>query len=334
MSVYPTVFICFSLFTGKSYHFSEYSSEESSSASKESFSSEYEKDVTSEDFLHSGGYICSVPEDYYKISEIANYLDSVVTLIIPFFLITFINVRIAICVWKLQRQRLNIVATSSGTSDINHHHHSLRCSNKGSIHHHKRKLSSTKRRCSNKNNSRQHLSEQSCTNSMRENEMGASNSLDFDCERANNTVTVSKSKKGTVRFQETRYRSEGTTAAQGDGDRSSSSGNEGEICGDDNNGSPGNDGGVRTGLSLTPKGMAATETLQQTKFLGKFNPMRGNKNSRFHGDIAGAKLEQSNFSLKICFNTFIAPLAFFVFRECIAIYLFLHESSHITALHV
>lgn len=322
MSVYPTVFICFSLFTGKPYHFSEYSSEESSSASEESFSSEYEKNMTSEDFLLSGGYICSVPKDYFRISEIANYLDSVVTLIIPFFLITFINVRIAICVWKLQRQRLNIVATSSGTSDINHHHqHSLRCSNKGSIHHHKRKLSSTKRRSSNKNSSRQHLSEQSCTNSLRENEMGVSDSLDFDCERANHSVG-GKSKKGTVRFQETRYRSDGTTAAQGNGDRSSSSGNEGEICGDDN-ASPGNDGGVSAGLNLTPKGMATTETLQQTKFLGKFTPVRGygNKNSRFHGGIARAKLEQSNFSLKICFNIFIVPLAIFVFTECIPLFI-------------
>lgn len=88
----------------------------------------------------SGGYICTVPQDYYRISEIANYLDSVVTLIIPFFLITFFNVKIAICIWKLKDQRRSIVASSCSTKpDINVHPNnshrvstSFRCSTKTS----------------------------------------------------------------------------------------------------------------------------------------------------------------------------------------------------------
>lgn len=60
--------------------------------------------------------ICSVPEVYYKVSEIANYIDSILTLIFPFFLIGFFNVRIAVTVWKLKDQRRNIVATTTANS--------------------------------------------------------------------------------------------------------------------------------------------------------------------------------------------------------------------------
>lgn len=56
---------------------------------------------------------CTVPKHYHKISEIANYLDMVVTLIIPFILITYFNVRIAISVWNLKEQRQQIVASPS-----------------------------------------------------------------------------------------------------------------------------------------------------------------------------------------------------------------------------
>lgn len=68
--------------------------------------------------IHEERRICSVPLEYYKISEFANYIDSVATLIIPFFLITFINVRIAACVWKLKDQRQHIVA--GATTSIVH----------------------------------------------------------------------------------------------------------------------------------------------------------------------------------------------------------------------
>lgn len=66
---------------------------------------------------NGGRCICSVPEVYYKISEIANYIDSILTLIFPFFLIAFFNVRIAVTVWKLKDQRRNIVATTANNTN-------------------------------------------------------------------------------------------------------------------------------------------------------------------------------------------------------------------------
>lgn len=53
---------------------------------------------------------CTVPFEYMTISTVANYLDSMITLIIPFCLITFFNMRIAVCIWKLKDQRMNIIA--------------------------------------------------------------------------------------------------------------------------------------------------------------------------------------------------------------------------------
>lgn len=74
-------------------------------------------------------FMCTVPEHYYKISEIANYLDSAITLIIPFLLICYFNLRIAISVWKLRDQRQYFVASlatvvtatmiATGNSDAN-----------------------------------------------------------------------------------------------------------------------------------------------------------------------------------------------------------------------
>ncbi|CAL8074619.1 unnamed protein product [Orchesella dallaii] len=119
--------------TRDSRHFSlSRESSEDSSFSMETMLEVEKYLAENEQNFSTGFYICTVPEGYYRISEIANYLDSVVTLIIPFFLITFFNVRIATCVWKLKNQRQSIVASSA--ANINHHH-SLRCSNKSSIHH-------------------------------------------------------------------------------------------------------------------------------------------------------------------------------------------------------
>ena len=56
--------------------------------------------------------LCSVREEHIYISSIASHIDSLLTLIFPFFIITYLNVRIAICVWKLKDQRKNIVAST------------------------------------------------------------------------------------------------------------------------------------------------------------------------------------------------------------------------------
>lgn len=55
-------------------------------------------------------YMCSVPKQYWNISRVANYIDSVVTLVVPFCVISFFNMRIAICVWNLRKHRETIVA--------------------------------------------------------------------------------------------------------------------------------------------------------------------------------------------------------------------------------
>ncbi|CAG7715012.1 unnamed protein product [Allacma fusca] len=56
--------------------------------------------------------ICYVREEHVYFSSIANQLDSLLTLIFPFFIITYLNVRIALCVWKLKDQRQNIMAVA------------------------------------------------------------------------------------------------------------------------------------------------------------------------------------------------------------------------------
>lgn len=43
----------------------------------------------------------------------ANHLDSFFTLILPFFVITFLNVRITLCVWKFKGERETIVAATN-----------------------------------------------------------------------------------------------------------------------------------------------------------------------------------------------------------------------------
>ncbi len=45
-------------------------------------------------------YVCAVPYRHHKISERANYLDSIFTFIIPFFLLTFLNVKVAIKLYQ------------------------------------------------------------------------------------------------------------------------------------------------------------------------------------------------------------------------------------------
>lgn len=53
--------------------------------------------------------ICSVPETYFKFSEIANYIDSGVTLIVPVLVITFCNISIVMSVNKTLRQRSGLI---------------------------------------------------------------------------------------------------------------------------------------------------------------------------------------------------------------------------------
>lgn len=68
--------------------------------------------------------VCSVPKEFFKISEVSNYIDSILTLIIPFFMIAFFNTRIAITIWKLKDQRRTIVAAPSlhtSTNQNNNH---------------------------------------------------------------------------------------------------------------------------------------------------------------------------------------------------------------------
>lgn len=63
--------------------------------------------------------VCTVPIYYHKISEVANYLDTMVTLVIPFIVITYFNVRIAVCVWKLKDEREQILALQGGIGNSN-----------------------------------------------------------------------------------------------------------------------------------------------------------------------------------------------------------------------
>lgn len=60
--------------------------------------------------------ICSVPPEFFQVSEIANYVDSTVTLIIPIFIIVFINVRIGLKVWKIREERRTIFAIASSST--------------------------------------------------------------------------------------------------------------------------------------------------------------------------------------------------------------------------
>lgn len=76
----------------------------------------YPEDYISEDYVLINGtisvYRCSVPPEYYRVSEIANYLDTCITLVIPFLLISFFNVRIAWSLWKLKDSRRQMMATT------------------------------------------------------------------------------------------------------------------------------------------------------------------------------------------------------------------------------
>lgn len=276
--VYQSFLFCGFLFTGNSYPATESSSEEATLVSMEvdGFLEEEKNLANSELFLTEVFYVCSVPPDYYRISEIANYLDSVVTLIIPFFLITFFNVRIAICVWKLQRQRQNIVATpamSSATTDnINHHHSSLRCSNTSSIHH-KRKSLVKKRAMSKSSRKRQNLPEPECIDSPERDRAGEDNPQTADFGGGCKFT----SHKDNARLE-----------------RAGGSNDQDKIVTSDENNVPGrcdHDGSsigssnVARGLNVTSKRNDSLESLQATSKSTK----------------SGVKWEQSNFSLKYKF---------------------------------
>jgi len=55
--------------------------------------------------------ICTVPSKFLTVSIIANYIDSIITLIIPFGLIAYFNIRITMCVMKVKEERMKIVAS-------------------------------------------------------------------------------------------------------------------------------------------------------------------------------------------------------------------------------
>lgn len=63
-------------------------------------------------------FTCTVPNKYFKISEIANYVDSIITLIIPFTLITCSNIGIVMSVRRLSLQRNHLLSTSLSTNAV------------------------------------------------------------------------------------------------------------------------------------------------------------------------------------------------------------------------
>lgn len=71
-------------------------------------------------------YFCTVPSQFHKFSEIANYVDSAVTLLIPFLLITYFNVRIAVLVWRMNRERTNTtnITVTAGAQSCSIRRHS------------------------------------------------------------------------------------------------------------------------------------------------------------------------------------------------------------------
>ncbi len=59
-------------------------------------------------------YRCSVAEEFYKFAEISSYVDTVVTFVLPFLIISFANVQIAILLWKRKdQQEIEIIPPSS-----------------------------------------------------------------------------------------------------------------------------------------------------------------------------------------------------------------------------
>lgn len=55
--------------------------------------------------------VCSVPDKYFKVSEIANYVDSGVTLIIPVLLIICFNLGIVLSLRKTSKKRSTLVSS-------------------------------------------------------------------------------------------------------------------------------------------------------------------------------------------------------------------------------
>lgn len=67
---------------------------------------------------------CSVAEEFYQFAEIASYVDTVVTFVLPFLIISFANVQIAILLWKRKdQQEIESMPSSptpkSVTTDLN-----------------------------------------------------------------------------------------------------------------------------------------------------------------------------------------------------------------------
>ncbi|CAG7728869.1 unnamed protein product [Allacma fusca] len=59
--------------------------------------------------------LCSVRQEHVYFSSIASHIDSILTLILPFGIISYLNVRIAMCVWRLKDQREHLVAMAKIT---------------------------------------------------------------------------------------------------------------------------------------------------------------------------------------------------------------------------
>lgn len=74
-------------------------------------------DEKEEPSSYTGNVKCTVPSKYITVSIIANYLDSVITLIVPFCLITYFNMRIAVCIWKLKDERKRMVVRVRTVND-------------------------------------------------------------------------------------------------------------------------------------------------------------------------------------------------------------------------
>jgi len=72
-------------------------------------------------------YSCNVPEEFENISAFFNYADSIFTLILPFCVIVFLNIRIVLCVWKITAQQEALISTNKQkTITFNYHSSSIK----------------------------------------------------------------------------------------------------------------------------------------------------------------------------------------------------------------
>lgn len=64
-------------------------------------------------------YRCSVAEEFYKFAEIASYVDTSVTFVLPFLIISFANVQIAMLLWKRKdQQEIETIASCSAPQSL------------------------------------------------------------------------------------------------------------------------------------------------------------------------------------------------------------------------